>query len=140
MITKLSPALKNYIEMNIDDIEKGNLTNSIVYCPLDIMQDYLDTLRMVDEVIPGHLIPFTRISCCLASFLHRGQLIKTHYRATGDETYEFEFPVQNVDYEKLRRELTDCCPYHCTTVDIGLDYNSCLSIKVSIQPISKFKF
>ena len=141
MITNLSPALKRHIEMNIDDIEKGNLTNSIVYCPLDIMQDYLDTLRMIDEVIPGHLVPFTHISCYLASVIKGGQLYNMSLRSIGDETYEFHFPFCNIDYVKMRHELTDRCPYHYVTVDIGADYsNRYISIKVSIQPVSKFKF
>lgn len=141
MIKNLSPALKRHIEMNIDDIEKGNLTNSIIYCPLDIMSDYLDTLRMIDEVIPGHLIPFTRISCYLASVLKGGHMYNITIRGIGDETYEFKFPFSNIDYVQMRKELTDCCPHHYVTVDIGVDYNNGLvSIKVSIQNILTVMF
>ena len=97
MITKLSSELKQHIEAYIDDIEKGNLTNSIIYCPLDIMSDYLDTLRMIDEVIPGHLIPFTRISCYLASVFKGGHMYNITIRSIGDETYEYQFPFSNID-------------------------------------------
>lgn len=141
MITNLSPALKQHIETYINDIEKGNLTSSIIYCPMDIISDYLDTLRMIDEVIPGHLIPFTRISCYLASVLKGGHMYNITMRSIGDETYEFLFPYSNIDYVQMRRELTNCCPYHYVTVDLGADYNNnCIYIKVSIQNASKFIF
>ena len=139
MITNLNPLLKQHVETYMDDIEKGDLTQSIVCCPIDVMQEYLDTLRMIDEVIPGHLIPFTRMCCCLASFLHGGQLVKTHYRSTGDETYTFEFPVQLMDSQRLRNDLIHSCPDFCLTVDIGYS-TSMIEVKVSIQHASKFMF
>lgn len=141
MVTKLSPILKHHIETYIDDIEKGNLLNSIIYCPLDIMSDYLDTLRIIDEVVPGHLVPFTRVCCYLASVLEGGHMYKITIRSLGDETYEFEFPFSNIDYQKMRKELTSCCPYHYVTVDISTDFNNKLiSIKVSLNAISTVMF
>ena len=133
----MNPILKHHIEAYIDDIEKGNLTSSIIYCPLDIISDYLDTLRIIDEAIPGHLVPYTRISCYLASVFKGGHMYNMTIRGIGDETYEFQFPFSNIDYVQMRKELTNCCPYHYVTVDIGADYNNGLvSIKVSIQPVS----
>ena len=139
MITNLSPALKQHVETYMDDIENGELTQSIVYCPLDIMQEYLDTLRMIDEVIPGHLIPFTRICCCLASHLKGGHMYNMGFRSIGDEIYTFEFPVQLVDSQRLRQELTQTCPDFYLTVDIGY-CTSMMEIKVSIQHASTFMF
>lgn len=137
----MNPILKQHIESCIDDIERGELTNSIMYCPLDVISDYLDILRMIDEVIPGHLIPYTRISCCLASFLKGGNMCDATLRSVGDETYEFKFPVCNIDFVLLRQELNNCCPYHYVTVDLATDYmNGLLSVKVSIHNVSKFMF
>lgn len=137
----MNPILKQHIEEYIDDIEKGNLTNSVIYCPLDIMSEYLDTLRMIDEVIPGHLIPFTRISCYLASVFKGGRMYNITMRSIGDETYEYRFPFSNIDYVQMRKELTNCCPYHYVTVDIGSDFNNGLvSIKVSIRNIPTVMF
>ena len=137
----MNPILKQHIERYIDDIDKGNLLNSIIYCPLDIMSDYLDALRMIDEVIPGHLIPYTRISCYLASVLKGGHMCNITMRSIGDETYEFQFPFSNIDYVQMRKELTNCCPYHYVTVDIGADYNNgIVSVEVSIQNIPTVMF
>ena len=136
MITKLSPELKSHIEAYIDDIEKGNLIKSIIYCPTDIMSEYLDALRMIDEVIPSPLIPYTRISCYLASVIKGGHMHNATLGCMGHETYEFQFPFSNIDYVDMRKELTNCCPYHYVTVDIGADYNNgVVSIKVSIMPV-----
>ena len=135
----MNPILKQHIEMYINDIEQHNLTGSIVYCPIDIMQEYLDTLRMIDEVIPGHLIPFTRICCCLASQLKGGQMHNLEFRSIGDETYTFQFPVQLMDSQRLRNELTQTCPDFYSTIDIGYG-TSMIEIKVSIQHASKFMF
>lgn len=137
----MNPILKQHIEKYIDDIDKGNLLDSIIYCPLDIISDYIDTLRMIDEVIPGHLVPYTRISCYLASVLKGGHMYNITMRRIGDETYKFQFPFCNIDYVQMRKELTNCCPYHYVTVDIGADYNNGLiSIDVSIQNIPTVMF
>ena len=137
----MNPLLKQHIETYIDDIEKGNLLNSIIYCPLDIMSDYLDALRMIDEVIPGHLIPFTHISCYLASFLKGGHIDNITVRSIGDETYEYKFPFSNIDYVQMRKGLADCCPCHYVTVDMDSAYNNgFVSIKVSIHNALKFMF
>ena len=50
MNTNLSPALKQHIEAYIDDIDNENLTNSIIYCPLDCIEDYLDETKFCMEV------------------------------------------------------------------------------------------
>lgn len=135
----MNPMLKAHIETYISDIEQHNLTNSIVYCPLDIMQEYLDILHMIDEVIPGHLVPFTRICCCLSSHLKGGRMYNIELRSIGDETYTFEFPVQLMDSQRLRHELTQTCPSFYSTIDIGYG-TSMIEIKVSIQHASKFTF
>ena len=135
----MNPMLKAHIETNIDDIEQHNLTGSIIYCPLDIMSDYLDTLRMIDEVIPGHLVPYTRICCCLANHLKGGRMYNMEFRSIGDETYTFQFPVQLMDSQKLRQELTQTCPGFYSTIDIGYGTSE-IEIKVSIQHASKFMF
>ena len=135
----MNPLLKRHIEMNIDDIEKGNLTNSIIYCPLDIMDEYLDALRRIDEVIPGHLIPFTRIASYLASVFKGGQLYKMTIRNISNETYHFEFPYSGnkIDFLKVRQGLTDCWKFAYITCDIATDFtNNIISIKVSTTPIN----
>ena len=137
----MNPLLKQHIETYIDDIEKGNLTNSIIYCPLDIMSDYLDTLRMIDEVIPGHLIPYTQICCYLASVLEGGCLVNMHFRSAGDETYEFLFPYSNIDTKQLNSGISNSCPCHYVHNHFSMDYsNKQLTIKVSIDPAVKFMF
>ena len=135
----MNPELKKHIETYIDDVEKGDLTQSIVNCPLDIISDYLDTLRMIEKVVPDHLILYTRISCYLASVIKGGHMYNITMRSIGDETYEFQFPFSNIDYVQMRKELTDCCPYHYVTVDLGSGYNNnYISINVSIHNIHIF--
>ena len=140
----LSSELKQHIETYIDDIEKGNLTNSIIYCPMDIMSDYLDTLRMIDEPIPGHLIPFTRISCYLASQYKGGHMYNMEMRGIGDETYTFDFPwssVTGADINQVQRELSNCCPSNFVHVNYeGNHINQIITVRVSIAPASRFTF
>ena len=137
----MNPVLKQHIETYINDIDRHNLINSILYCPLEVMSDYLDILRMIDEPIPGHLIPYTRISCYLASQFEGGDMYNMTIRSIGDETYEFKFPFSNIDYIQMRKELINCCPYHYVTVDISSNYNNgYVSIKVSIRNIPTVMF
>lgn len=137
----MNPLLKQHIERYIEDIEQGDLTNSIIQCPLDIMSDYLNTLRMIDVVIPGHLIPFTRVSCYLASVLPYGMLFNIEIRSAGNETYEFFFPYSNIDSQQLNNGIINSCPCHYVHNDFSVDYyTQTVTIKVSIGPASKFMF
>ena len=133
MITKLSPELKHYIELNIDDIERGNLITSIIYCPLDIMKDYIDVLKIIDLHIPSHLIPFTDVCCCLAGCAKGGQLNCMKIGSIGiTETYEFYFPYQLMDYSRIHNKLINCCSHYFITCDINTDA-TVVCIKVSVQ-------
>ena len=139
----MNPLLKQHIEKYIDDIEKGNLHTSILYCPLDIMSDYLDILRMIDADIPGHLVPYTRVSCYLASVLNGGRLYNLTVRSIGDETYTFDFPrpSSRIDVKQLNEGITNSCPYHYVDNDFSMDYaTQTVTIKVSIQNVSTFRF
>ena len=133
----MNPLLKQHIEEYIDDIEKGNLINSIIYCPLDIMSDYLDALRRIDEPIPGQLIPFTRITCYLASQFKGGHMCNVTVLSIGNEMYTFDFPwssVTGIDVSQVNHELSNCCPSSYIHVDYEGDYvTQILTIKVSIQ-------
>ena len=133
----MNPLLKQHIETYIDDIDRHNLITSIIYCPLDVMSEYLDTLRMIDEPIPGHLVPFTRISCYLASQFEGGHMYNMTMRGIGDETYTFDFPIPSsrIDVQQLNNGITNSCPCHYVHNDFSMDYAAqTVTIKVSITP------
>ena len=142
----LTPRVKTYIEQHIDDIENGNFNNSIIYCPLDILADYVDTLREAEVYLPQYLVPFVNIATYLASIIKDIRLYQISIRSLEEETYTFEFPYQNLDTKEVNYMISTLCSHCYTSCDYDLDYsNQRMQLTVSthaarLYPSKHFKF
>ena len=137
MITKLSPELKSHIEEYIDEIEKDNVHNSIIRCPVNILPEYIEVLKQIDVKPSAMLHPYIDVALCIASktvgschcskidFLHDGC------------NFEFEIHPQNLDWESLHKALPQYYVHSNIKYEYGLPRTT---IQVSIQLFSKFKF
>ena len=142
--TQLDPVLKQHIEQYIDRIEDGNLFESIFYCPLSVVEDYIDVLNMIQSVIRAEWIPYIRVASYLGSEFGCGRACKIDYNCnTYDEQYDFQFPSSalKTTFEELQRNLTALCPYHSVRVNLNADYVSQEThIIVNICDLGAFRF
>lgn len=122
--TQLDPVLKQHIEQYIDRIEDGNLFESIFYCPLSVVEDYVDVLNMIQCAIRAEWIPYIRVASYIGSEFGCGRACKIDYGDDKEEQYDFQFPsaALKTTFEKLQRELTALCPYHDARVNLNADY------------------
>lgn len=135
MITNLSPALKNHIELYINDIEKNKLSQSIIYCPPIVLHEYIEVLRQIDVTIPPQLDCFIRITEYLASRFNYFEFKQVELLQDGAEQYDFKLPLTNINYEELVRELQSVLPLHTIDVLLTNDFVSGLTLTVYIQPV-----
>ena len=101
MITKLNPEVKRHIEEHINDIEQNKVVHSIICCPLDIIEDYVDALNQIGITLK---FDYVDIATTLAKQLHKGRCVETNYR-NGRQVYVFKFPFQLFDYPDLERRV-----------------------------------
>lgn len=141
MITKLSPELRSHIEEYIEDIEKDNVHNSIIKCPVNILYEYIEVLKQIDVKPSAMLNPYIDIAICVASktagvcrcskidFLHDGF------------NFEFDIHPQNLDWRLFQKALMQACPQYYVSSNIKYECGLPMTtIQVSIQPIDKFRF
>lgn len=112
----LSYPLQKHIEFYIDQIEQGHTFYSILNCPLDILEEYLNVLKMV-EVAPKEMCyPYIDIALYLARVTDSGQCV--NMSGTPDHVvYEFQFGLRLFDYEQTQMMLRTLCPHHRVTVE-----------------------
>ena len=112
----LSYPLQKHIELYIDEIEQGHTFYSILNCPLDILEEYLNVLKMV-EVAPKEMCyPYIDIALYLAKVTKNGLCASTH-GSPDYVVYEFQFSLQLFDYRRAQMEIRELCPHHQVTID-----------------------
>ena len=141
MITELSPELKSHIEEYIDEIEKDNVHNSIIRCPVNILYEYIEVLKQIDVKPSAMLNPYIDVALCVASktvgVCHCSKIDFLH----DEFKFEFEIPPQNLDWGVFQRALIISCPQYRVRSNIKYEYgNPMVTIQVSMQPIDKFRF
>ena len=142
MITKLSPELKSHIEEYIDEIEKDNVHNSIIRCPVNILPEYIEVLKQIDIKPSAMLHPYIAVAICVASkTVGVCRCSKIEFLHHDEFNVEFEIPPQNLDWGLLQRALISDCPQYCVRSNIKYEYGQPMTtIQVSMQPIEKFRF
>lgn len=142
MITKLSPELKSHIEKYIDEIERDNVHNSIIRCPVNSLYEYIEVLKQID-VKPSVLLNlYIDVAICVASkttgVCHCSKIEFLHH---DEFKFEFEIHPQNLDWGLFQKALIKACPYHY--VRSNIKYESGLpmtTIQVELHPIGSFRF
>lgn len=141
MITELSPELKSHIEEYIEEIEKDNVFNSIIKCPINILDDYIQVLNQIDVQPSTMLNPYIDVAICVASKTVgtcRCSRIESHH---DEFNFEFDVPHQNLDWGLFQRALIRACPQYRVRSNIKYEYGQQMTtIQVSLQPIDKFRF
>lgn len=142
MITKLSPELKYHIEEYIDEIEKDNVHNSIIRCPVNILHEYIEVLKQIDVKPSTLLTPYIDVATCVASkTMGVCHCSKIELRHDGFN-FEFEIPPQNLDWSLFQKALMKACSeYYVVRSNIKYEYGAPMTtIQVSVQPLDKFRF
>lgn len=142
MVTKLSSELKSHIEEYIDEIEKDNVHNSIIRCPVNILHEYIEVLKQIDVKPSAMVTPYIDVALCVASktagVCHCSKIQFLHY---DEFNVEFEIHPQNLDWESFQRALMKSCPDHYVRSNIKYELGlPMITIQVSIHPIGSFKF
>ena len=142
MITKLSPELKQHIEEHIDEIERDNVYNSIIRCPVNILYEYLEVLKQIDVKPSAMITPYIDVALCVASktagVCHCSNIKFLHH---DEFNVEFEIPPQNLDWRLFQQSLMKSCPDHYVRSNIKYELGLPMTtIQVSIQPLDKFRF
>lgn len=60
--TYIDPVLQEYVENNVDKIETGNITSTIIHCPFSVVKDYVSILEDVGCDIPEELTALSEIN------------------------------------------------------------------------------
>lgn len=143
-MTELRPELKSHIEEYIEEIEQNRINESIIKCPLNILDDYVHVLKQIDMEPRKELKTYIDIATYIAAKIE-GPAHCSNIHAEGLEciTYEFEINPQDVvDWETIQRDLTNLCPYHCVRTAMSHEFFGIpkRTIKVYLQPFTKFRF
>ena len=143
MITKLSPELKQHIEEYIEEIEKDNVYNSIIKCPINILDDYIQVLNQIDVQPSVMLKSYIDVACCIGSKIEHGNCYHIDAHSLDCFTYEFETDTTSLlSWDDLQKELMCVCPYHYVQASISNEFFGFprRTIKVILQPLAKFRF
>lgn len=143
MITKLSPELKQHIEEYIEEIEKDNVYNSIIKCPINILNDYIQVLNQIDVQPSVMLKSYIDVACCIGSKIEYGNCYHIDDLSLDCFTYEFETDTTSLlNWDELQKELIQACPYHYVQASISHEFFGFprRTIKVDLQPLDKFRF
>lgn len=143
MITKLSPELKQHIEEYIEEIEKDNVYNSIIKCPINILDDYVQVLNQIDVQPSVMLKSYIDIACCIGSKIEYGNCYHIDALSLDCFTYEFETDTTSLlNWDDLQKELMRVCPYHYVQAAMSHEFFGLprRTIKVILQPLAKFRF
>ena len=139
MITKLSPELKFHIEEYIDEIEKDNVHNSIIKCPINILDDYIQVLNQIDVQPSVMLKSYIDVACCIGSKIEYGNCYHIDAHSLDCFTYEFETDTTSLlDWDDLQKELMRVCPHHHVQATISHEFFGVprRTIKVNLQPLA----
>lgn len=144
MITELSPELKYHIEEYIEEIEQNRINESIIKCPLTILDDYVQVLKQIDIVPHTELKTYIDIATYIAATIE-GPAHCSNIHAKGLEciTYEFEVNPQSfIDWETIQQDLIKLCPYHYVQTAMSHEFFGLprRTIKVILHPLAKFRF
>ena len=142
MITKLSPELKSHIEEYIEDIEKDNVYNSIIKCPINILDDYIQVLNQIDVQPSVMLKSYIDVACCIGSKIECGNCYHIHVHSLDCFTYEFETDTTSLlDWDDLQKELMRVCPHHHVQATISHEFFGVprRTIKVNLQPLATIR-
>ena len=143
MITKLSPELKFHIEEYIDEIEKDNVHNSIIKCPINILDDYIQVLNQIDVQPSVMLKSYIDVACCIGSKIEYGNCYHIDAHRLDCFSYDFEIDTTSLlDWDNLQKELVRVCPYHYVQAAMSHEFFGMprRTIRVSLQPLAKFRF
>ena len=142
MITKLSPELKSHIEEYIEEIEKDNVHNSIIRCPINILHEYIEVLKQIDVKPSAILSPYIDVAICVASKT-AGVCRCSKMACLHPDEFNFEFEIhpQNLDWGLFQKALMRACPQYYVSSNIKYEYGQpMVTIQVSMQPLAKFRF
>lgn len=144
MITELSPELKSHIEEYIEEIEQNRLNESILKCPLTILDDYVHVLKQIDMEPRVELKTYIDIATYIAATIE-GPAHCSLIHAEGSDCimYEFEVNPQSfIDWETIQQGLIKLCPYHHVQTAMSHEFFGLprRTIKVILQPLTKFRF
>ena len=131
MITKLSPELKSHIEEHIEEIEKDNVHNSIIRCPVNILYEYIEVLKQIDVKPSAILTPYIDVAICVASKtvgVCRCSKIECLHDSLN---LEFEIHPQNLDWGLFQKALMKACPQYYVRSNIKYELPM-TTIQVSI--------
>lgn len=141
MITKLSPELKYHIEEYIEEIEKDNVHNSIIRCPINILYEYIEVLKQIDVKPSTMITPYIDVALCVASkTVGPCHCSKIECRLDGFN-FEFEIHAQNLDWGLFQKALRRACPQYYISSNIKYEYGlPMVTIQVEVRSIDKFRF
>ena len=143
MITELSPELKQHIEEYIEEIEQDRINQSIIKCPLKILDDYVHVLKQIDIEPREELQTYIDIACCVGAKIEYGNCYHIDVHSSDCFTYEFETDTTSLlNWDDLQKELMRVCPYHYVQAAISHEFFGLprRTIKVYLQPREKFRF
>lgn len=143
MVTSLSPQLKQHIEQYIDDIDHNSVSESIIKCPIDSLDDYIHILRYIDIEPPTELKSYIDIACCIASKIEYGNCYHIDVHSLDCFTYEFETDTTSLlDWDELQKEIMHMCPYHYVQCVMSHEFFGIprRTIRVSLHPLAEFRF
>lgn len=141
MITELSPELKQHIEEYIDEIDQNRVFHSIIKCPVDILDDYLNILQQIDITPMKELRPYIDVAICVASkTVGTCRCSKIEFLHDAFKV-EFEVLHQNIDWGVFQIALRKACPQYYVQSNIKYEYGlPMVTIQVEARCIDEFRF
>lgn len=143
MIPKISPQLKSHIEEYIEEIENENVYNSIIKCPINILDDYIQVLNEI-EVQPSVMLKsYIDVACCIGSKIEYGNCYHIEVHSLDCFTYDFETDTTSLlNWDELQKEIIQICPYHYVQCAMSHEFFGMprRTIRVNLQPLAKFRF
>ncbi len=132
----MTQEVKYYIEHNKERIENDDLHLVYFNCPLHILKELIDVLRIAGIGYPLQLHNYVTVCCYMTDlFLNQVDLEQISHNSEYDEYDEYVFittSLKRIDYAMVRAELFDLIP-SCINCAVQIDWHGYTKIKIKIR-------
>ena len=129
---------KFYIEQHINSIENNGIASAYLNCPLEIINDFNNTLHYADIYYPPEIHVYV-VLCCYITTRFKNVHLHSYDFDYKTEEEEYEFICDNCLYlvEQLNHDLSVLLPKRSINADIVQQYdfrgNTRLNIRVKVH-------
>ena len=129
---------KAYIEQHINQIENNGIASAYLNCPLQILNDFNNSMHIAGIEYPPEIHVYVVI-CCYISNRFKGAVLKRYDFDYRTEKEEYEIICDNCLYlvEQLNHDLSVLLPKRSINADITQQLNfrgmTRLNIRVEVN-------